>query len=804
MGFSRELYISNFIKNQFPLFYQEEGPDFVLFMKAYYEWLEDSWGGQGDGFGGPIREARELLDYRDIDETIERFLEHFQKKYLYGIPFNVIANKRFLLKHILDVYRSKGTIQCYRLLFKLLYNEDIDIYLPGKDVLRVSDGTWVEPRYLEVTTNEDLSKFVGKTIVGATSGVTATVENYVRENYNNDIINILYISNILPRKKEFEINEKIVLLEDQANTTAINLAPTLLGSLNKITVINGGQDYNIGDVIKIVYRDLTNNDVISYGKEGVLKVTKLFTGYGSLEFDIADGGFGYTANSLTFIYRATANGQGASFKVGSLTSQQSLEYNTDLLCDYLSLQLDATTYGFPGDPTANLTYGTFGTVLQKQTDVFGTIFGLGDVTIGNSYETSANTFVRSVITSLPQPGTLVYNTTSNTVTGTATSFAFLFQNNDVIALQANSSNSSTLEYGVIREVVSNTQITLYGPPTINSTASAQYMVAATILPSEFAYYEPIMYTPDGSIAGENETILAFPNTGNNIVLEAEAINSGKGYVEAEQVKAFLHSCVSNVVTISSPGIGYTANDTLLFVGGDPAFIANGYISSVDGNGSITAVTISSGGSGYKEVPEIRINTANGSGARLLASLLEFDSTSSVAEKTIRARVSKGSIGRGIGYYSTTRGFLDADKYIHDNYYYQDYSYEIKVAQTLNKYKDIINKTFHSAGSELFGKYLKFLYEKSTANLSYDEAIIYPSSWSADSGNTILVLANDSRNTSDTNSITADKTQKAYTGYLSADSNSVFADDRRIISYLYASETKFRADEGRIIVNRYYV
>ena len=97
-----------------------------------------------------------------------------------------------------------------------------------------------------------------------------------------------------------------------------------------------------------------------------------------------------------------------------------------------------------------------------------------------------------------------------------------------------------------------------------------------------------------------------------------------------------------------------------------------------------------------------------------------------------------------------------------------------------------------------------MYEKSTANLTYDESILYPSSWSADSGNTILVLANDSRNTSDTNSITADKTQKAYIGYLSADSNSVFADDRKIISYLYASETKFRADEDRIIVNRYYV
>ena len=86
MDFLVEKRISNFVESQFPQFYQEEGPNFILFVKAYYEWLEET--------GNPIREARTLLDYRDIDNTIEDFLFYFQKKYLYGIPFNVIINKR--------------------------------------------------------------------------------------------------------------------------------------------------------------------------------------------------------------------------------------------------------------------------------------------------------------------------------------------------------------------------------------------------------------------------------------------------------------------------------------------------------------------------------------------------------------------------------------------------------------------------------------------------------------------------------------------------------------------------------------
>ena len=104
--------ISSLIEYQFPQFYQEEGPVFIQFVKAYYEWLEEQ--------DNPIYLSRRILELRDIDTTIDSFLSHFQQKYLYGIPFNVIVSKRYLLKHILDVYRSKGSIQCYKLLFRLI------------------------------------------------------------------------------------------------------------------------------------------------------------------------------------------------------------------------------------------------------------------------------------------------------------------------------------------------------------------------------------------------------------------------------------------------------------------------------------------------------------------------------------------------------------------------------------------------------------------------------------------------------------------------------------------------------------
>ena len=63
MKFPIEQYISNFVQSQFPEFYNREGPNFILFLKAYYEWMEES--------GNPIHEARQLFNYRDIDNTLE-------------------------------------------------------------------------------------------------------------------------------------------------------------------------------------------------------------------------------------------------------------------------------------------------------------------------------------------------------------------------------------------------------------------------------------------------------------------------------------------------------------------------------------------------------------------------------------------------------------------------------------------------------------------------------------------------------------------------------------------------------------
>ena len=85
-----EDYISPLIESQFPSFYQEEGPLFVLFAKEYFKWLEST--------NNALYYSRNLLEYRDVDKTIDEFLIHFKEKYLNGVDFSSESSKRVLIK----------------------------------------------------------------------------------------------------------------------------------------------------------------------------------------------------------------------------------------------------------------------------------------------------------------------------------------------------------------------------------------------------------------------------------------------------------------------------------------------------------------------------------------------------------------------------------------------------------------------------------------------------------------------------------------------------------------------------------
>jgi hypothetical protein len=686
--------ISNLVAYQFPQFYREEGPVFVSFVKAYFEWAEQE--------GNFLYQGRRIYDNRDIDETIEAFLYYFQKKYLYGIPFDVIINKRYLLKHVLDVYRSKGSIQCYRLLFRLIYDQDIDIYLPGRDVLRLSDGTWKDPRYLEVTNVADLGELVGTTILGLSSQTQAVVESYVTEVVNQNIIALLYISNIRPRGGTFDQGEKIIDIRDRTSAnlaSIVGASPTVIGSLDYVEIVDGGSSFNIGDVLKVASRDPANNAVISFGRDATVRVTAVREGLGQVNFSIFKEGTGVLLDPDVFIYNQVSDttGSGASFEVADVYNQTVYSYNEDLIADYVDKTLNSSSFGFPASPSANIG-NTLAVALTYYSNTFGSLFSLNNENPGSDYTANPYIMVRSVHLSNALPGTLTFDTTSTTVTGVGTEFQRFLANDDMVVLQANTNDPATKVKYIVKQVVSNTSLTLYGKPVNNSTASAAYFVAPNIISSQYATYEAPMATEDGSIPGLNANVVGQISVGNNVIATVSAVNSGKGYIDGENVRMFLYGPV-NEPTILTGGTGYTNGDLVLFSGGNPIKIAKGEVRT-DANGTITSVVMDTFGSGYQSVPTVYIRSETGSNGSLACTVAEIDT-----DQDATGIVRKAGVGRAPGYWTTTRGFLSADKYIQDSYFYQDFSYQIRAASTLERYREILYNTFHVAGTELFGDFL---------------------------------------------------------------------------------------------------
>ena len=268
--------ISPFISEQFPSFYKEDGQFLIDFAKEYYKWMEQS--------GNTLYHTRRLPDYFDIDTTSEDFIIHFREKYLPNFALLTETDKRTLVKHCTDIYRSKGSIRAIKLLFKLVYDDSVDVYWPGDDIIRASAGIYKKPTYLEVTTSNRTASYVGKEIVGEQSGARAIVESVSRRDIRRAVIDIVQLSNV---RGDFEYGELITTDGIFAD------APRITGSLNTLSVTSGGRDFEVGQLL-----DVTSEEV-GYG--AFAKVTAVLSQSGQALYELVDGGSGYSTNASIYI-----------------------------------------------------------------------------------------------------------------------------------------------------------------------------------------------------------------------------------------------------------------------------------------------------------------------------------------------------------------------------------------------------------------------------------------------------------------------------------------------------------------------
>jgi hypothetical protein len=200
----------------------------------------------------------------------------------------------------------------------------------------------------------------------------------------------------------------------------------------------------------------------------------------------------------------------------------------------------------------------------------------------------------------------------------------------------------------------------------------------------------IRYTEDQRTFREGEIIIGLTNLGKAQIVKhiatektliatrisiANNLSTDEDIVEGESIRGETTGIVATVEYINEnrikPRTGYNAN-----IRSD----------SLSGSGFVTSLQVIDSGFGYFEDEIVALVTTD------------------ELRKNITAFVKLGEYGIGTGYHTSNKSFLSSDKYLHDNDFYQEYSYAVLTSLPFQVYKQTLIDVLHVAGTKPFGFY----------------------------------------------------------------------------------------------------
>jgi len=696
-------HISPLIAGQFPAFYRDQGPNFIAFVKAYYEWAEQS--------GNFIEQSRSLFDNLDIDRTSADFISHFKSQYISLLPDSVLGDKRLLMKHILDLYRSKGTPRAYSLLFRILFDEDIEFYIPNDYIFKASDNEWFVPKYIEVTGSPYLKNLIGKRISSVGKTNSAVVDNFATVVRNGKEINILFLIAIngdfnsgsriicddlyIGASGDFIDNYTYLQLSD-ADKAGYSLVytdtngPFITGSLSSVIIENGGTGFSVGDILSIQG---------GFGSEGKLKVLRIINDTsGKVSFAIIDGGSGYTLNANVVV--SGGGGAGATFKVGGLVDKELIYINTDLISTYFNTTLESNTAGVTLGISGNTAaFSATGNSITSSSNVL-----VADVTSTTLNKIANGTYVSNTALGINlyayrSEGSLIWftsttdsdlnnaNIVAGAIVGNAAQNAFVSLNtvwpkttvtgNAVIV----SSNSTT--------IVANTVNGYFIPTgTVNDvftigTTNVNASITSVTRNTDWNFANSVVVQDNlDAVIGQ---VLNFQDIEIGTIAFLSEQNPGSNYIE------------NPTVTVTQPEVlAYFIPDGRGGFKGNNAVI-KGYTSFA--NGVVAGAEVISSGYGYIDGESVtaQSDTTNNS----ISVITVVDST-----------------GKGEGRWKNTKSFISDVNYLQDSKFYQQYSYQILAPRMLETYESFVRDIVHQSGLALYGKYQLKDFKTSESTFEY--------------------------------------------------------------------------------------
>lgn len=277
--------VSTVVSKQTPQFVREEHENFISFLEAYYEWLEETY------------KIRDLENIRDVDSTIDEFVSFFRNELLNQIPEYVLNDKRYLAKVIQDVYRSKGTVKSYEFLFRALFDEVPELYFPKVDMLRISDGKFNQQSILRVSALQgNPLDLLAKTVVvlndNADVVASVRIENIIASQVGAETIFALTLN-------ETSIIGQITPESILQTTDTPFIAVRARSGVVSFEATNGGSYYEIGDPVRVISGS---------GSGAVVQVAEINNNGVVSDIIVDDPGTGYAVNQEIIFNNSNAGG----------------------------------------------------------------------------------------------------------------------------------------------------------------------------------------------------------------------------------------------------------------------------------------------------------------------------------------------------------------------------------------------------------------------------------------------------------------------------------------------------------------
>ena len=254
------------------------------------------------------RASGNILNYKNLETSVDEYVDYLREELYPSIPATYYGDKQLVAQYFKDFFESKSNEQSYRFLFKLLYDENIDFYYPGEDILRISDGNFEKTQVIRTIAvsadNRDIFLFLNKTIRGQTSNVLANVVDIKKFFIGSVEIAEMTLKLV---SGTFVAGEDIVDIDDE------DLSTTIYGIVSGVTIVDGGSGYEDGDIITITGNGSEAQARVSSIKESPITALTVNT-----------VGHGYQLNTNATIDNSGTGGSGFLVQVTALANTYSV------------------------------------------------------------------------------------------------------------------------------------------------------------------------------------------------------------------------------------------------------------------------------------------------------------------------------------------------------------------------------------------------------------------------------------------------------------------------------------------------